>query len=53
MFLLSLKGEIIYAFIQMVYQQPSREVQLEMVHSIAGMEQARIIRPGYAIEYDL
>ena len=28
------------------------EVQLEMVHSIAGMEQARIIRPGYAIEYD-
>ena len=23
-----------------------------MVHSIAGMEKARIIRPGYAIEYD-
>jgi len=27
-------------------------VQLEMVRSISGLEQARIIRPGYAIEYD-
>ena len=26
--------------------------QIAMVHSIAGLEQARIIRPGYAIEYD-
>jgi len=26
--------------------------QIDMVHSIPGMEQARIIRPGYAIEYD-
>lgn len=26
--------------------------QLRMVHSIKGLESARIIRPGYAIEYD-
>ena len=26
--------------------------QIRMVHSIPGLEQARIIRPGYAIEYD-
>jgi len=28
------------------------QTQIEMVHSIPGMEKARIIRPGYAIEYD-
>ncbi|TSA18619.1 MAG: tRNA uridine-5-carboxymethylaminomethyl(34) synthesis enzyme MnmG [Betaproteobacteria bacterium] len=28
------------------------DVQLELVRSIKGMEQARILRPGYAIEYD-
>lgn len=28
------------------------EVQLEFVHSIAGLEDAHITRPGYAIEYD-
>lgn len=28
------------------------DVQLEMVHSIKGLEQAHIMRPGYAIEYD-
>ncbi len=28
------------------------EVQLEALHSIAGFEQARIFKPGYAIEYD-
>ena len=28
------------------------DVQLEMIHSIAGLEDAKIIRPGYAIEYD-
>ena len=28
------------------------EVQTEMVHSIQGLEAARIMRPGYAIEYD-
>ena len=28
------------------------DVQLEMVHSIDGLEHAEIMRPGYAIEYD-
>jgi len=28
------------------------QAQVEMVHSIKGLENARIIRPGYAIEYD-
>ena len=28
------------------------DIQVEMVRSIAGLEQAEIMRPGYAIEYD-
>ena len=28
------------------------DVQLELVHSIKGLERAHILRPGYAIEYD-
>lgn len=28
------------------------DVQLELVHSIKGLEQADVLRPGYAIEYD-
>lgn len=28
------------------------EVQVEMVRGIAGLEAARIVRPGYAVEYD-
>ena len=28
------------------------ELQQELVHKIPGLEEARIIRPGYAIEYD-
>ncbi|RZT29564.1 tRNA uridine-5-carboxymethylaminomethyl(34) synthesis enzyme MnmG [Cupriavidus agavae] len=28
------------------------DVQLDLVHSIPGMENAHILRPGYAIEYD-
>ncbi|MFP3028810.1 MAG: tRNA uridine-5-carboxymethylaminomethyl(34) synthesis enzyme MnmG [Arsenophonus sp.] len=28
------------------------DVQIQIIHSIKGLENARIIRPGYAIEYD-
>ena len=28
------------------------ETQMQIVHSLKGMEHARILRPGYAIEYD-
>jgi len=28
------------------------EVQLEMVHSIAGLENVHVMRPAYAVEYD-
>lgn len=28
------------------------EVQLDMIHSIAGLERAQFLAPGYAIEYD-
>jgi len=28
------------------------EVQLEMIHSVPGLEKAEIMRPAYAIEYD-
>lgn len=28
------------------------DVQIELVHSMKGLEQAHILRPGYAIEYD-
>lgn len=28
------------------------DVQIEMIHRIPGLEKARMIRPGYAIEYD-
>ena len=30
----------------------SFEVQIKLIHSIAGLENAHITRPGYAIEYD-
>lgn len=28
------------------------DIQIQMVHSLPGLENARIMRPGYAIEYD-
>jgi tRNA uridine 5-carboxymethylaminomethyl modification enzyme len=29
-----------------------REVQEELVHALPGLEDARMVRPGYAVEYD-
>lgn len=29
------------------------EVQINMLHSVPGLEEAKIMRPGYAIEYDV
>lgn len=29
------------------------EIQLDMIHSVAGLENAEMMRPGYAIEYDV
>jgi tRNA uridine 5-carboxymethylaminomethyl modification enzyme len=29
-----------------------REVQEELIHSLPGLESARVLRPGYAVEYD-
>ncbi|MEF2143970.1 MAG: tRNA uridine-5-carboxymethylaminomethyl(34) synthesis enzyme MnmG [Desulfovibrionaceae bacterium] len=28
------------------------DIQVKMIHAIVGLEQAQIVRPGYAIEYD-
>ncbi|HCD06733.1 MAG TPA: tRNA uridine-5-carboxymethylaminomethyl(34) synthesis enzyme MnmG [Lactobacillus sp.] len=29
------------------------EIQLKMLHSVAGLQNAKLMRPGYAIEYDV
>ncbi|KRM88714.1 tRNA uridine-5-carboxymethylaminomethyl(34) synthesis enzyme MnmG [Liquorilactobacillus vini] len=29
------------------------EIQLKIAHSVKGLEQAKLMRPGYAIEYDI
>ena len=28
------------------------DVQTEFIHSVSGLEEARVVRPGYAVEYD-
>jgi len=40
----------IYA--QGLYNSMPYDVQIEMIHSISGLENAVMTRPGYAIEYD-
>jgi tRNA uridine 5-carboxymethylaminomethyl modification enzyme len=39
-------------YVQGLFTGMPEEVQLEMLHSIPALRQARIMRPGYAIEYD-
>jgi tRNA uridine 5-carboxymethylaminomethyl modification enzyme len=39
-------------YVQGLFTGMPEEVQLEMLHSIPALRLARIMRPGYAIEYD-
>lgn len=39
-------------YVQGMSTSMPEDVQIEMIHSIPGLENAHIIRPGYAIEYD-
>ena len=43
---------MIIRFIQMVYQLLSAKIQAEICSNINGLENVKILRPGYAIEYD-
>ena len=39
-------------YIQGMSSSMPEDVQLEMIHSVAGLEHAEVMRPAYAIEYD-
>ena len=45
-----LESEVIYP--NGISTSLPEDVQEEFVHSIDGLEKAKIIKPGYAIEYD-
>lgn len=40
-------------YVQGLSTSMPEEIQLDMLHSVKGMERARLMRPGYAIEYDV
>ncbi|MDI9206810.1 tRNA uridine-5-carboxymethylaminomethyl(34) synthesis enzyme MnmG, partial [Ligilactobacillus saerimneri] len=40
-------------YVQGLSTSMPEEVQQQMVHSISGLENAQMMRPGYAIEYDI
>lgn len=40
-------------YVQGLSTSMPEEIQLKMVHSIEGLEHAEMMRPGYAIEYDV
>lgn len=39
-------------YVQGLSTSMPEEIQMEMIRSVPGLEQARMMRPGYAIEYD-
>src|SRR5256884_1461668 len=39
-------------YVNGISQSLPNDVQLEFLHSIPGLQQAEIMRPGYAVEYD-
>ena len=43
---------MIKLFTQMEYQLHFHEIQQEICNNINGLENVKILRPGYAIEYD-
>ena len=43
---------MILQFIQMDFDMLPTEIQQEICNKINGLENVKIIRPGYAIEYD-
>ncbi|MBI2058186.1 MAG: tRNA uridine-5-carboxymethylaminomethyl(34) synthesis enzyme MnmG [Nitrospirae bacterium] len=48
----NLKSEIPLIYPNGISTSLPEEVQREFVHTIPGLEEARLARPGYAIEYD-